>query len=219
MTLCGPCRRGPGRPPAMSHEEREARILSAAEQVLADRGLSGATMSGIARAAGMSKRTVYEIFADRDALLAALIRRLHDRVTRPLTEAQRDLPLDKRLRILMRIDLSTDPGPHKGEVIRAVIAEARRNPEIAALYLREGPDRARAMVAEELSRAVARGEIALQDVEFAARLALDMAHGAVLDWLLHPPPCEATLEAKRAMLDRRLDCAVEVFVKGADGTI
>jgi len=51
-------------------------ILDAAEQGIAERGLRGAGMVEIAERAGVSVGTLYNHFADKDALLTAL---LHDR--------------------------------------------------------------------------------------------------------------------------------------------
>ncbi|MDP3524882.1 MAG: helix-turn-helix domain-containing protein, partial [Hoeflea sp.] len=63
--------RGPGRPRQLDTTEREAIIIDAAEQVILSQGLGGASMAAIAQEAGMSKRTLYEVFESRAALFAA----------------------------------------------------------------------------------------------------------------------------------------------------
>ena len=50
---------------------REA-ILEAAEELIATNGLTGAPLAQIARRAGVAVGTLYNYFADRDALIAAL---------------------------------------------------------------------------------------------------------------------------------------------------
>jgi AcrR family transcriptional regulator len=49
-----------------------AAILDAAEKVMAEQGADGARMEEIARQAGMAVGTVYNYFADREALMTAL---------------------------------------------------------------------------------------------------------------------------------------------------
>jgi TetR/AcrR family transcriptional regulator, mexJK operon transcriptional repressor len=62
-----------GRPLAMTAEDRKAAIFSAAEMLLGERGDDKVTMSDIAAAAGMSKRTLYTVFGDKEELLRSLI--------------------------------------------------------------------------------------------------------------------------------------------------
>ena len=61
------------------------RLLDAAEQVLAEHGLEGATVPAIARQAGLSVGVVYRRFRDKDALLRAV----HDRFFERVAEANR----------------------------------------------------------------------------------------------------------------------------------
>lgn len=62
-----------GRPPAMAVEDRRGAIYSAAERLFGERGYEKVTMSDIAAEAGMSKKTLYQLFADKEALLRNLI--------------------------------------------------------------------------------------------------------------------------------------------------
>jgi TetR/AcrR family fatty acid metabolism transcriptional regulator len=50
-------------------EERKAQILAAAETVFARKGFSEATISDVARQAGVSDATIYEYFASKEELL------------------------------------------------------------------------------------------------------------------------------------------------------
>ena len=56
------------------------KLLDAAETVFLRDGLRGATIEGIAAAAGMSKVTVYGYLKDKDAAFAAVARRLAERI-------------------------------------------------------------------------------------------------------------------------------------------
>ncbi len=53
--------------------EKRRRILDAARSVMLREGFRGATMEGIARAAGIAKPTLYAQFADKEAVFAALL--------------------------------------------------------------------------------------------------------------------------------------------------
>lgn len=62
-----------GRPLAMSIDERRKEIFSITEKLLSERGFEHVTMSDIASAAGMSKKTLYVYFKDKKELLKDLI--------------------------------------------------------------------------------------------------------------------------------------------------
>lgn len=86
-------------------EAVRAEILDAAEELIATRGLHGAALAQIARRAGVAVGTLYNYFADRDAMIRALFdsRRA---VLRPklaaAVENASHLPFEKRLRQYMR---------------------------------------------------------------------------------------------------------------------
>lgn len=202
--------RGPGRPRLLTPAQRECQILDATERVLARHGLQGASMALIAQEAGMSKRTLYDVFASRESLFAACVRRIRSAVVRPLSEDQQGLPLAARLRLLLL------PAPGAGfaevpvEIMRAVIAEAPRHPELAHEFREEGPLAIERMIRAELDQAVARGEVVIADTAMAARLLRDMAYESALDRLTTPPSGPRPAEQVQA----RLDLAIGVFLGG-----
>jgi AcrR family transcriptional regulator len=59
-------------------DQRRVDLLEAARAVFADKGVTGATVSDIAEAAGVAKGTFYLYFESKDALLGALKRRFVD---------------------------------------------------------------------------------------------------------------------------------------------
>ncbi len=205
-----PAHRG-GRPARFSTQEREALILDALESVVAAQGLQGATVSAIARKAGMSKRTLYTLFPSRDAMFGAWVRRLRESVVHPLTEAERRLPLRDRLRRLLRSEAREGAEARRLLVLRSVIAEAPRHPDLAAAFRRQGPEAARCILQDELALACAAGELRTPDPAAAARLLFDMVHAGALDRLIDPgAPEDPAGEA-----DRRLDLALDVFLEGS----
>lgn len=205
--------RGPGRPVQIEHHERERLVLDAAQQILARCGLAGASMSAIAREAGMSKRTVYELFESREQLIAASVRRVRLSLVRPLSGNQLDLPLAERLKLLLMPDCEILCSDLPLETLRAAIAEARNQPELAGLVLHEGSHAVVEVVREELERARCRGEIEIDDPEACASMLRDMVYGNVCDILLNPAREPTTQCALRA----RLELAVRVFLFGVGG--
>ncbi|MCY0147322.1 TetR/AcrR family transcriptional regulator [Hoeflea sp. G2-23] len=210
LPKCRNFQRGPGRPRQFDSSEREAIIIDAAERLILAQGLAGASMAAIAQEAGMSKRTLYEVFESRAALFASIIRRMHNMFTRPLTRSDLEKPLAQRLHLLL-----TPAGEKISDalplaILRAVITEAERQPDLVHEFLREGPYALYAMIRAELDRSVARGEIRISDTEAAARLLADMAHESVLEHLvISQPACQ-----RQDAYKRRLDLAIRVFLGG-----
>ena len=64
-------------------ESAHQRVLDAALELVADRGVDGASMDAIAARSGVSKATIYKHWADKDALLLELMAELHGLHTRP----------------------------------------------------------------------------------------------------------------------------------------
>jgi TetR/AcrR family transcriptional repressor of mexJK operon len=210
LPTCRNSHRGPGRPRQLDSSEREAIIIDAAERVIVAQGLAGASMAAIAHEAGMSKRTLYEVFESRTALFASIIRRMHNMFTRPLTTAELEQPLAQRLRLLL-----SPPGDKLADllplaILRAVITEAERQPDLVHEFLQEGPYALYAMIRAELDRSVDRGEIRISDTEAAARLLAGMAHESVLENLVIAQPARRRQEA----FESRLELAIRVFLGG-----
>lgn len=203
-------RRRPGRPVQLETDVRKALILDAALRTLEKKGLQQASMSAIAIEAGMSKRTVYEMFDSRDALLGGCIRRIRLSIILPLTEQQKQLPLAERLQILMFPKTCKAVGEMPTELLRTIIYQARQRPNLAAVFLEEGLGAIVDAIRVELDRGVARGEIKIDDTQMSAWLLHDMAHENLIEKLLRPPT--KLHNAKAA--SERLALALQVFLKG-----
>ena len=71
----------------MRSPERQRQILSCAKRVFADRGYHAANVSHICEAAGIGRGTLYQYFANKRAVLTAILRETLERV-RALMEEQ-----------------------------------------------------------------------------------------------------------------------------------
>lgn len=86
-------------------EAVRAEILDAAEELIATHGLHGAALAQIARRAGVAVGTLYNYFADRDAMVRALFESRRATLRPKLAAAVEHaaaLPFEKRLRQYMR---------------------------------------------------------------------------------------------------------------------
>jgi len=80
-------------------EATHASLLDAAEQVFAAKGVQGSRMEDVAAAAGVAVGTLYNYFADRSALLEALLDARADELLSGVDAAlaERGAPFDARL--------------------------------------------------------------------------------------------------------------------------
>lgn len=167
-------------------------------------------MSSIAVEAGMSKRTLYGVFDSRAALFAAIARRIRNTVTRRLDETERHFPLEQRLRLLLLPSVNKQPNSAPAAILRALVAEAGRQPDLAEEFLEEGPRALRNIIREELDQAVTRGEIRIADTAMAADLLASMVFGDPLTHLVDPNAGQIPPKERK----RRLDKAIDVFLHG-----
>ncbi len=102
------------------------RILDAAGEVFAERGVGATEMSHIARAAGCSRATLYRYFENRHALHVAYMHRQTHHVMQDIAERLRHV---------------TDPRELLVEAVQAALAAVRGNPVLASWFT--GADSAR----------------------------------------------------------------------------
>lgn len=72
---------------AAATETHDTRLLQALAVVAAEKGLAAATVSDVVREAGVSKRTFYEHFSDKNACFLALYRQASASALRTLRDA------------------------------------------------------------------------------------------------------------------------------------
>jgi AcrR family transcriptional regulator len=156
-----PRRRRPvhtGRPPRELAGEVEERILDAAAKVFLERGFEGASVDEIAGVAHAGKPTIYARFSGKEALFAAVIARLVRRNTGSLQNlAVLGATLESRLEHLANAFLRNLLSPFTVGLARAVVAESRRFPKLAASI----HQMAREQSLERVSRVI--GELARAD--------------------------------------------------------
>ncbi|MEW4452775.1 TetR/AcrR family transcriptional regulator [Bremerella sp. JC817] len=120
----------PGRPPVYSEEERSQLLLRAAEEAFTTIGYGAATMEEIARLAGMSKKTLYALFPDKESLFEGVVGSLGD-CPWENPEAPPLLPPAEELRRRLLAMVTFILSPRQIRLTRLLIAEAERTPKLA----------------------------------------------------------------------------------------
>lgn len=156
-------------------DHKRAAIIQAARTAFLDDGFEAASMDRIAAAADVSKRTVYNRFESKEVLFAAVVRDLYSDLVEGVSFALD--PEGDPMKVLSGFakalvnDLSR---PERQKLIRVVIAEARRFPEISALYFAEGKEPAVGRLAAWVESQMRAGRLAAPDPLLAAQQFLGM---------------------------------------------
>ena len=159
-------------------------IMEAAARVFLRQGYAGTSVDAIAGEAGVSKRTIYNHFEDKEHLFLAVVRNtlasVEEDFDRALGETiadsddlERDfVALARRwVRLFLREDASA--------LRRLVIAESPRHPEIMHAWAEAGPLRAQSQLVGRLARLAEQGRLDVPDPWRAAeQLALLVANAA-----------------------------------------
>ena len=116
-------------------EETVSAILEAAAQVLEAGGLGGFTTNAVAERAGVSIGTLYQYFADKQALLRALAEREIRRALAAIATALRGNPQasgEQRVRAMVRAMVNAFSGRQRARraVIEAILAQPGASSEM-----------------------------------------------------------------------------------------
>ena len=155
-----PPRRARGPSPDRTARTRQA-IIEAALDVFLAEGFADARMADVAARAGVAKGTLYLHFTDKAALFEGMLRAVLEVPLAGLADAAPAAGetvrgfLGRALRPVLR-DME---GSRRAALVRLVIAEGARFPEIAALYRRIVIDPALAAIRTLAARAQAAGEL------------------------------------------------------------
>ena len=144
-------------------------VLDGAREVFLVSGFEGASVDDIARAAGVSKATLYSYFPDKRLMFTAMAERECSRQASAALQvidmtAPPALVLRQTAGRLIRIILSD----FSQRIFRVCVAESDRFPELGQAFYDSGPALGRARITDYLRQAKARGEVAIEDFELAA---------------------------------------------------
>jgi AcrR family transcriptional regulator len=161
-------------------ERREAIIAAGLDEFVA-RGFAATRLDDVARRAGVAKGTIYLHFKDKEALFEELIRTaivpLVTRLGAPpaLGGSVRDM-IENFARAFIREVATTK----RGDIVRLIVAEGPRFPNVADFYYREVVSRGLAGMRALIEIGIARGEIAQENLACFPQLLVAPAIVAVI---------------------------------------
>jgi TetR/AcrR family transcriptional regulator, mexJK operon transcriptional repressor len=171
-----PARPRVGRPTRDAAGQLRDRILDAATELLFSHGYGATSIEAIARRAHTSKRTFYQRFANKPALMSAVVVRLIDSLRPPA-----DVPLiegeglDQILVHLGSLILHAALTPRVLQLQRLIVAESKRFPELASAVAKSGGrQEAVAFISALLMRHPQGAFVTPADAGFAANQFLQM---------------------------------------------
>ena len=184
-----------------------AAVLDAARTLFLRKGYAGTTMEEIAAQAGLTKRTVYNNYADKDALFTRIVadviadaesfaRDLHTALTVGVTAANLRATLDDLARRMALIIVR----PQVIALRRLLIGEAREFPALAANYFDRAPGQVIDALASEFERLGRRGLLRVSDGRRTAAQFAYLVVGEPLDRAMlvgTSPPKEHVMSCAR----------------------
>ena len=182
--------------PQMEEDSAKRRqIIEGARAVFLAQGFDAASMNDIARAAGVSKGTLYVYFANKEQLFQAICSQECEKHAEDLFSFH---PEDQDVEAtLERVGVDFVKflcRPEKAASARAVIAIAERMPEIGRLFYETGPARGIACLASYLQDQVGAGVLAIDDCEIAAAQFIESCQATLFKPLIYnfgePPTLE-----------------------------
>lgn len=150
--------------------EKKTAVITAATHIFLEQGFHNASMDAIARAAGVSKQTIYNNFGSKEALFSAIVcERCMDRLSALLETQQARANAEATLHAFAKTLLQILLEPAALALHRLIIAESARFPEIGEIYHRAGPERGTRLLAEYLDRQCQLRHLNVQNTQLAAQ--------------------------------------------------
>ena len=187
---------------------KRRQILDGARKVFMDLGFDGASMNEIARAAGVSKGTLYVYFADKNRLFEAIVWEeslAHGQVVFNLDPA-RDAATTLRDFGKAYIELLCRPGG--GSAIRTVMSIAERMPDVGRRYYEHVLEKTINRLADYLQAHVGPDDLAIDDCQLAASQFMEVCKAS----LFLPFVFQAAPAPSAERIDQVVESATRMFL-------
>jgi AcrR family transcriptional regulator len=142
-----PARRHSGR-----RERSEKAILEATRELIAERGVGGLTIEGVAARSGVAKTTIYRRWRDRDELALAILIDMTAAVNAPPDLGDTRMELLTFVKTATRI-IKVD------RIVQGLVSEIATKPHLARAYRERIVDLRLAEVKSVIDRGIARGDL------------------------------------------------------------
>lgn len=184
-------------------------VLEGARSVFMAQGFEAASVDEIARAAGVSKATLYSYFPDKRLLFMEVVR---SECLRQADEAvavvDPDAPVETVLQAGGRRIVDFYTSDFGRGVHRICVAEAERFPELGRRFYESGAEMARERIGDYLREACARGKLRIDDIPLAADQFVKLCEADLLDRVI----CGVRRDFTEAEIARVIDGAVAMFL-------
>ncbi len=180
------------RPDATEDSAKRRQIVDGARQVFMALGFDAASMGEIAKAAGVSKGTLYVYFKDKDELFAAIVGQECSFQAEGVFDFDHtDNDVEAALLKHGKAFAEKICDPRRQSQLRTVIAIAERMPELGRKVYETGPAIGIARMSAYLRAQVDAGVLAIEDCEVAAAQFIETCHATMFKPVLFnfaPPP-------------------------------
>jgi AcrR family transcriptional regulator len=170
---------------------KRRQILAGASKVFMDLGFDGASMGEIARAAGVSKGTLYVYFADKSRLFEAIVQEETLEQGRVAFNFDPGRDVGTTLREFGQAYIEVLCRPGGGSAIRTVMAIAERMPDVGRRYYENVLAKTINRLADYLAVHVTTKDLVIDDCQLAASQFMQMCQASLfLQFIFQaaPPP-------------------------------
>ena len=188
---------------------KRRQILDGARKVFMDLGFDGASMNEIARAAGVSKGTLYVYFTDKSRLFEAIVEDEALEKGKIAYNLDRKRDVETTLREFGRVYIGGMCRPGGGSSIRTVMAIAERMPDVGRQFYENVLAKTINGLADYLQAHVSPDDLAIDDCGLAAAQFIQMCQATLfLPFVFQAEPAPS---AER--IARVVDSATRIFLQ------
>jgi AcrR family transcriptional regulator len=193
---------------------KRRQILDGARKVFMDLGFDGASMGEIARAAGVSKGTLYVYFADKNRLFEAIVEEETLAQGRMAFNFDPDRDVTTTLTEFGQAYIQMLCRPGGGSATRTVMAIAERMPEVGRRFYNNVIAHTIARLAAYLEARVRADDLAIEDCQHAAAQFMQMCQAS----LFMPFIFQAAPAPSAERIAQVVDSATRMFLAGYRAT-
>ena len=144
-------------------------VLEGARQVFLSDGFEGASVDDIAKAAGVSKATLYSYFPDKRFLFMQVAKiECARQADHAIETIDMDAPVQSVLTAIAVEMVEFFTSDFGQRIFRICVGESDRFPELGREFYESGPMLVRKRLVDFFQKAAARGELQIDDFELAA---------------------------------------------------
>ena len=188
-------------------DERRMAFLNAAMDEFFERGFAAARVDDIAQRAGLSKGTLYLYFKSKEALFLGLVKSVAVPKIEQMEMLVANAPTaSAAISGILRFVPQLIRGSMIPRIVKVLIGDGGRFPEVAQAYRQNVIDRALGLIAAILKRGQDNGEFTIEDPDLTARLVVaPLVFSTVWHILFErDPKSRVDLEALFALHERML---------------